>query len=49
MRVRPGAEYLLWSFAGLVLLSLLIVVVWHLRQDESPAQQLALKASRSIW
>ena len=46
MRVRPGAEYLLWSFAGLVLLSLLIVVVWHLRQDESPAQQLALKASR---
>ena len=46
MRVRPGAEYLLWSFAGLVLLSLLIVVVWHLRPDESPAQQLALKASR---
>lgn len=46
MRVRPGAEYLLWSLAGLVLLSLLIVVVWHLRPDESSAQQLALKASR---
>lgn len=46
MRVRPGAEYLLWSFAGLVLLALLIVVVWHLRPDESRAQQLALKASR---
>jgi hypothetical protein len=46
MRVRPGAEYLLWSLTGLVLLSLLIVVVWHLRPDESSAQQLALKASR---
>ncbi len=46
MRVRPGAEYLKWSFAGVVLLSLLVVLIWRLRPEESPAQQLALKATR---
>jgi hypothetical protein len=46
MRVRSSLEYLLLTFAGVVLLTLLMVVVWHYRPDQGPAQQLALKASR---
>jgi hypothetical protein len=35
-----------WLIAGVVFLALLLVVVWHYRQDASPAEQLASKATR---
>jgi hypothetical protein len=46
MRVRSSSEYLLWTIAGVVFLTLLMVVVWRFRPDEGPTRQLALKASR---
>jgi hypothetical protein len=46
MRVRPGAEFLLGGLAGVVLISLLTLLVWHFRPAETPAEQLARKASR---
>jgi hypothetical protein len=35
-----------WLVAGILCLALLLVVVWHFRQDAGPTQQLAFKASR---
>jgi hypothetical protein len=35
-----------WAFAGVVLMGLLLFVVWRFGQASSPAQALALKASR---
>jgi len=43
---KPGSEYLPWSIAGVLLVVLFVVVFWSLRPDESPAQQLARKATR---
>jgi hypothetical protein len=47
MRTKTSAENVPWLIAGVVFLALLLVVVWHFRQDASPAQQLAGKASRA--
>jgi hypothetical protein len=44
MKTRPGTEYVIWTAAGTVSLALLLLLVWHYRQD--PAQQLAFKAGR---
>lgn len=44
MKTKPSMEYVLWTAAGTVLLALLLLLVWHYRQD--PAQQLAFKAGR---
>ncbi len=46
MRTKTSAESVPWLIAGVVFLALLLLVVWHFRQDASPAQQLAAKASR---
>jgi len=43
---KPRSEYLPWSVAGVLLVVLFVVVFWALRPDESPAQQLARKATR---
>jgi hypothetical protein len=44
MKTRPRTEDVLWMAAGAVILALLLLLVWHFRQD--PAQQIAFKASR---
>ena len=44
MKNRPHTEDVLWMGAGAVVLALVLLVVWHFRQD--PAQQLASKATR---
>jgi hypothetical protein len=36
----------MWMLAGAVILALFLLVTWHFRQQESPAQLLAFKASR---
>jgi len=46
MKTKTSAENVPWLIAGVVFLALLLIVVWHFRQDASPAQQLASKASR---
>ena len=46
MRSRPTTENLPWLVAGVVFLALLLILVWHFRQDAGPAQLLAAKASR---
>jgi hypothetical protein len=46
MRDRSSAEYLPWSVAGVLLVVLFVVLFWFLRPDQSPAQQLAQKATR---
>jgi hypothetical protein len=46
MRMKPRSEYLPWTVTGVVLLTMLLLVVWQSRRDESPARQLELKASR---
>jgi hypothetical protein len=43
---KPRSEYLPWSVAGVLLVVLFVLVFWALRPDESPAQQLARKATR---
>jgi hypothetical protein len=47
MKTRPGTEYVPWMLGGVVVLSLLLLVVWHFRDEADPAQQLALKATRA--
>lgn len=47
MRTRPSTEYVPWMVAGVVILALLLVVMWHFHLETSPAQQLALKATRA--
>ncbi len=44
MKNRPSKEDVLWMAAGAGFLALLLLVLWHFRQD--PTQQLAFKASR---
>jgi hypothetical protein len=44
MKNRPSKEDVLWMVAGAGFLALLLLVLWHFRQD--PTQQLAFKASR---
>jgi hypothetical protein len=46
MKARPTKEDALWMGAGAVILAALMLVVWHFRREESPAQQLAFKAAR---
>jgi len=46
MSNRPSSQYVAWLIAGTVCMVFLVAVVWHFRQNASPAQQLALKASR---
>jgi len=46
MRIKAGGGNLLWSLGGMVLLALLLALLWHFRPAESPAEQLAQKASR---
>jgi len=46
MGLRPGAEDFLWMVAGAVILAVLLLVGWHLRHSESPAEHLSLKATR---
>lgn len=46
MSASPRSEYLPWSVAGVLLVALFVVVFWFLRPDQSPAQQLAQKATR---
>jgi hypothetical protein len=46
MKIRPGTGDALRMVAGAVILALILAVVWHFRQEASPAQQLAFKASR---
>jgi hypothetical protein len=43
---RPTKQDVLWMGAGAAILAVLMLVVWHFRRDESPAQQLASKAAR---
>jgi len=46
MSASPRSEYLPWSISGVLLVALFVVVFWFLRPDQSPAQQLAQKATR---
>jgi len=46
MATARRSEYLPWSIAGLAILAALVAVISLLRPGESPAQQLAQKASR---
>ncbi|HWZ87599.1 MAG TPA: hypothetical protein VNW92_02080 [Polyangiaceae bacterium] len=47
LKSKPNNEYLPWLIAGLVFMTLLLVVGWHFRDGmSSPAQALASKASR---
>ena len=46
MKIRPGTGDALRMVAGAAILALILAVVWHFRQEASPAQQLAFKASR---
>jgi hypothetical protein len=44
--IKPSRENAIWMAAGAVLLILLFLVVFHFYQKQSPAEQLAFKASR---
>ena len=46
MKSRPSTEVVLWMGAGAVILAVVLLVGWHFRREESPAQQLAFKATR---
>jgi Four helix bundle sensory module for signal transduction len=46
MKTRTNTANVPWLLAGVVFLALLVVLVWHFRQDTAPAQQLAAKATR---
>ena len=46
MPASPRSEYLPWSVAGVLLVTLCVAALWLLRPDQSPAQQLAQKATR---
>jgi hypothetical protein len=46
MKTKPRVEELLWMGAGAVLLAVVLFVGWHLRGGESPAEALAMKATR---
>jgi len=46
MKSRPAVENILWMAAGAVVLAAFLVLTWHFRKEETPAQQLAFKATR---
>jgi len=46
MKIRPSSEDALWMGAGALILALVLLLVWHFRREENPAQQLAFKATR---
>jgi hypothetical protein len=44
--IKPNRENAIWMAAGVVILILLFLVVFHFYQKQNPAEQLAFKASR---
>lgn len=46
MRNRPLVENVLWMVAGAVILAGFLFLTWHFRGEESPARELAFKATR---
>ena len=46
MTVKPGIRDLLWMAAGAVLLLALALAAFYFRQDQTPAEQRALRARR---
>jgi hypothetical protein len=46
MKTTPGVKSALWMVPGAVVMLLLVLVANHFQKEESPAQQVALKARR---
>jgi hypothetical protein len=44
--IKPNKENVLWMAAGVVILILLFLVVFHFYQEQNPVKQLAFKATR---
>jgi hypothetical protein len=47
MKIKPGMNEVAWFVAGVTVLSIVTLVVSHLREERDPAAQLAFKARRA--